>query len=102
MHSLCFGLHTIYVHEVIHSSLMFLQLPQQTVCMNNDRTDTRSVSTTQLTAVDYVLVPMAQLTVSASLVLLLHVPTLLHRNAAAHVKVQILQFCQVNSKTKQL
>lgn len=58
--------------------------------MNNDPTDTQSVSTTRLTTVDYVPAPMGQFTVSASPAPSLHVLTPLHRSAVAPVKVQVL------------
>lgn len=67
---------------------MFLQLFHQTVCMNNDPTDTLSVSTTRLTAVSYAPAPTGQFTVSASPALSLHVLTPSHKSAAGPAKVQ--------------
>lgn len=69
---------------------MFLQLPRQTVCMNNEPTDTRSVSTTRPTIVDHVPAPTGPFTVNANPAPSLHAPTQSHRGAAGPVKVQIL------------
>lgn len=62
-----------------------------TVCTSNDPTDTLSVSTTQLTAVDHAPAPMGLFTVSASPAHSLHALTPSHSSAAGPVKAAYMR-----------
>lgn len=59
--------------------------------MNNNHTDTLSVSTTRLTAVNHVPAPMGRFTVSARPASLLHVLTPSHSSAAGPVKAAYMR-----------
>lgn len=82
------------------SSLISPQLPHPTVCMNIDPTDTMSISTTRLTAVNPVSVLTGALTVRESPAFSLHVLTRSHRNAVGRVKVTFQNIICIGSMWK--